>query len=163
MSDKNAPPPLDFDGLPLAVNVQYIKDLSFENPDPIKTFSMQKPPELAFNVDVQGKALGENNFEVDLMLRVEATYEKEKVYLLEIAYAGIFTINAPEAEIKKYLLVDCPRLLFPFARSIVTQIGQDASVGAINLPIIDFYKLAEKELTAGANASADGAEKPTVN
>lgn len=146
---------LQFDGLPLHINVHYIKDLSFENPNPLKTFSLQKSPDVAINVDVQGKSIGDQTYEVELTIRAEATEEKEKIYLLELNYAGIFTIQAQdESEIRKYLLVDCPRLLFPFARALVAHTTHEASVMPINLTNIDFYKLAESQLGEAPKGAA---------
>lgn len=146
---------VEFDGLPLQINVHYIKDLSFENPNPLKTFSLQKSPDVAINVDVQGKSIGDHTYEVELTIRAEATEEKERVYLLELNYAGIFTIQAKEdREIRRYLLVDCPRLLFPFARALVTHTTYEASVMPINLANIDFYKLAEAELAKAPQGAA---------
>lgn len=147
--------PIQFDGLPLQINVHYIKDLSFENPQPLKTFSLQKNPDIAINVDVQGKAVADNTYEVELTIKAEATVEKERVYLLELTYAGIFTIQAKdEAEIRRYLLVDCPRLLFPFARALVSHTTHEASVMPINLANVDFYKLAESQLSAAPQQAA---------
>lgn len=148
----------EFGGAPITVNAQYIKDLSFENPEPLKVFGLKKEPEISFNVNVQGNGVGEKAFEVELTCQVEAKHEDQRVFLIELNYAGIFTIESKdEDEIRWHIMVDCPRLLFPFARAIITHTTQEAGMGPLYLPLVDFSKLVEKEETENAT------EKTTIN
>src|SRR5262245_30752005 len=99
---------------------QYVKDLSFENP--AAGMQLSRPPTIQIAADIQvrrGTELG--NFEVILKLRASANQDDGKpLFLLELAYGSIFLLqNIPEANAEQVLLVECPRLIFPFARRVV--------------------------------------------
>src|SRR5438067_2582388 len=99
----------------LQIISQYIKDLSFENPS--MGVNVQRP-QIEFTVDLQARRLQENGpFEVVLKMRVSAKQEEKPVFLLEIAYGGLFVLErVPEEVLQPMLLIDCPRLVFPFVR-----------------------------------------------
>ncbi|USO01671.1 MAG: protein-export chaperone SecB [Alphaproteobacteria bacterium] len=144
--EKPTAPVTAYDGLPLNINVTYVKDISFENLNPLKTFSMQENPDISINVEVQGRGVAEQTYEVELIVRAEATHKSEKMFIFELTYAGIFTITeTDERALKEMLLIDCPRILFPFARAIIASTTHEASVVPINLAMIDFRKLAESQ------------------
>ncbi len=149
MSETNPPPPAPpQDGQPqlppLVVNLQYIKDLSFEVPGGPETFAtLKSQPQIQIDLDVQARRLPENNtYEVALAVRVEAKAESKPVFITELAYCGIFTLTGiPDASIEPVLLVECPRLLFPFARNIIADITRESGFPPVMLQPIDFLSL----------------------
>ena len=148
---------------PLVVNAQYVKDLSFEVPGAPQIYStLRTPPQVAVNLDVQVKRLTDEQlvFEVTLVARVEATKPAEPaagvvtsgavngsdgpsiVFLAELSYAGIFTLNGiPDNQIEPVLVVEGPRLLFPFARNILADVTRDGGFPPVLLGPIDFLAL----------------------
>ena len=127
----------------LQVNMQYIKDLSFEIPGAPHSFiEMQgKNPEIPIHVDVNVTNVSPNAYEVVLHLKVEALLEGKALFILELAYAGVFTLNLPEEQVHPVLLIECPRLLFPFARNIVADMTRDGGLPPLLLQPLDFVQL----------------------
>lgn len=132
----------------LQVNMQYIKDLSFEIPGAPQSFiEMQgKAPEIPIHVDVTVSNVGGNSFEVVLHLKIEAGLEGKSLFILELAYAGVFTLNLPEEQMHPVLLIECPRLLFPFARNIVADMTRDGGLPPLMLQPLDFAGLYQARL-----------------
>ena len=127
----------------LQVNMQYIKDLSFEIPGAPQSFlEMQgKNPEIPIHVDVNVTNVSPNAYEVVLHLKVEALLDGKALFILELAYAGVFTLNLPEEQMHPVLLIECPRLLFPFARNIVADMTRDGGLPPLLLQPLDFVQL----------------------
>jgi preprotein translocase subunit SecB len=138
-----SPPAPPATGLQIAVNAQYIKDFSFENPNAPQIFApMAKPPEIQMNVNVQTRGLAENNFEVMLTLKLEAKAEGKVAFIAELAYGGVFTVPAmPEEHLKLFLLVEAPRILFPFARTAMTNTIRDGGFPYVMIQPVDFMAL----------------------
>ncbi|WP_159347805.1 protein-export chaperone SecB [Roseomonas harenae] len=130
---------------PLVVNLQYVKDLSFEVPGAPEIYtSMREQPRIDVALDVQARALqqGGNVFEVTLQIRCEAkTTENVTAFIVELAYSGIFTVNVQPDVLEPVLLVECPRLLFPFARNILSDVTRDGGFMPVALTPIDFVAL----------------------
>jgi preprotein translocase subunit SecB len=125
---------------PLTVTAQYLKDISFESPHmPELLPGAGKVPQGLIKVDVNAKRLAEANYEVILSLRVEARHEEKMAYIAELQYAGLFTIGevAPRM-VEPMLLIEAPRLLFPFAREIVANLVQQAGFRSMLIHPIDF-------------------------
>jgi preprotein translocase subunit SecB len=126
---------------PIAVLAQYLKDLSFENPG-APTVTGQSAPQGRVDVDVKARSLGEHGYEVSLVLRAEAMREGTTAFLVEVEYAGIFQLNGVPAEaVEPVLLIECPRILFPFARAIVSTATQDGGYAPLLVNPIDFAQL----------------------
>jgi len=158
---------------PLAVNLQYVKDLSFEVPGaPMIYTTLRSAPRVDINLDVQVRRVqeGQNSFEVTLAIRAEAREAQGngsgespeggvRVFLAELAYAGIFTLTGvPENTVEPVLLVECPRLLFPFARAILADVTRDGGFPPVMLQPIDFVSLWQsRRAQAAAEASVGGA------
>ena len=125
------------------VNLQYIKDFSFENPNAPKIFSKaNKAPKITFDVNVKANPVGNDLFEVSLSISVKAHSEKETLFELELIYCGIFSITKTKEENKqKLLLIEAPRYLFPFVRAIVSDATRDGGFMPLILQPIDFEKL----------------------
>ncbi|MDX1949043.1 MAG: protein-export chaperone SecB [Rickettsiales bacterium] len=128
----------------ISVIVQYVKDISFENPNsPNSLQPSNERPNINVSVDVMAKKLeGENNFEVELKIGVNAKRNEEILFIAEVNYAGIFLLkNIPDNEFQPALLIYCPNLLFPFVRRIVSDLTRDAGFPTLMLDPIDFGKL----------------------
>lgn len=130
----------------VATGGQYIKDLSFENPCAPEIYTI-KPlkPEIKISVDINVKKLQEETFEVELVINATAEHNKKAMFIIELNYAGIFTIKNPvnEQQLQEILFVYCPSLLFPFARRIIADTTKDASMPPLMLDTINFGALYE--------------------
>jgi len=122
---------------------QYIKDLSFENPNAPKSLQHQgKNPSLNINFNVQAQAIGENMYEVALKLEASAKLEESVLYNMELLYAGGFRLqDLPQQAIRPVLFVECPALLFPFARRLVADLTREGGFPPLLLDPIDFAAL----------------------
>jgi preprotein translocase subunit SecB len=151
MSDPNAPSsPFAGNGAPpqppILINVQFIKDLSFEIPGAPEIFAtLRENPRVDLSLDVNARRIqdGENIFEVVLQIRADARVPKDDnpAFIAELIYGGIFTVNVPAEMLEPVLLVECPRLLFPFARNILADVTRDGGFPPIMLTPIDFAAL----------------------
>lgn len=135
---------------PLVVNIQYVKDLSFEVPGAPGIYTMlRSPPRVDINLDVQARRIqeGQDVFEVVLAIRAEATDASEgadnaRVFVAELSYGGVFTLTGiPDESIEPILLVECPRLLFPFARNVLSETTREGGFPPVLLQPIDFVAL----------------------
>lgn len=128
---------------PLMVHGQYIKDLSFENPNPLKSLSAENgAPDINVNFDIKVNDLQNNTYEVALHIKADAKLKTEAVFLIELEYAGVFTLNnVPQDSAHPILMIECPRLLFPSARSIIATISREGGFPALSLHPIDFVQL----------------------
>jgi preprotein translocase subunit SecB len=140
---------------PLVVNIQYVKDLSFEVPGAPQIYSQLKAqPQVSINLDVQARRVqeGQNVYEVAIMIRAEAhdtaapsngqATTPQTVFVAELTYAGVFTLSGlPDNQIEPVLLVECPRILFPFARNILSDVTRDGGFPPVLLQPIDFVAL----------------------
>lgn len=145
----------------LQVLAQYIKDLSFENPQAPASLQMGKPG-LDVSVDVQARPIGVDQFEVILRIRGDASSNPgnnaQKVFVVELVYGGVFMMRGiPQEGIQPILLIECPRILFPFARQVVANITQSGGFPPLLLDPIDFAGLYRAQLQAQAQQGAAGA------
>ncbi|HEY1258176.1 MAG TPA: protein-export chaperone SecB [Stellaceae bacterium] len=138
----------------LSVNVQYVKDFSFENPRaPQSLLQPQAQPEVAINVDVKARNLGPELYEIVLTVNVNARAQSEPVFLVELAYAAVVTIkNAPEPMLRSLILVEAPRIMFPFARAIIANATRDGGFPPLLINPIDFAELLRRQPEAPAAA-----------
>ncbi len=158
---------------PLVVNIQYVKDLSFEVPGAPQIYtSLRGQPQVNINLDVQARRVqeGQSVFEVAIVIRAEAhepsptngqaAATPATVFVAELTYAGVFTLNGlPDNAVEPVLLVECPRILFPFARNILADVTRDGGFPPVLLQPIDFVALwqarrAQAQGTAAAPATA---------
>ncbi len=126
-----------------AVKGQYIKDLSFENPHaPHSLTVVNQKPAIDVNVDLKGDKLQDNFYEMVLKITAKATVENGTLFLVDLSYAGIFElVNIPPERIEPLLWVDCPFVLFPFARRVIADITRDGGFPPLMLDPIDFNAL----------------------
>jgi preprotein translocase subunit SecB len=142
---------------PLVVNGQYVKDLSFEVPGAPAIFAeMQgQNPDIPIHVDINAQKLAENTFEVTLHLKIEARLpDARPVFIVELAYGGIFTVNVAPEHVQAMLLIECPRLLFPFARTIVADMTRDGGFPPLMIQPIDFVQLFRARMEAAEQEAA---------
>lgn len=147
---------------PIAFQIQYVKDFSFENPGAPDIFtSMNQELNFDFNINVESRALKNNHYEVVLNLRVDAKSAGKQVFISELAYAGIFQLGPqiPPEAVRPVLLVECPTLLFPFARAIIANATRDGGFPQLMLPPFNFHALYEQQ-NAGGSAAAPSSPLP---
>jgi preprotein translocase subunit SecB len=150
------------------VLAQFIRDLSFENILAQKGLDTDAPPDIKVKVNLDAKKRKtDNQYEVVIKLSVvssaktEASTDKEnpKLFILEIEYGGIFEITGvPEDQVHPYLMIECPRILFPYLRRIVGDITRDGGFPPLNLEQINFLALYQNEI-ARRQAEAKKATK----
>jgi len=122
---------------------QYIKDLSFENPNVRKMIEGPgEKPALRVEVNVNATKVADKVFESTILFKAEAGSDTGVIYDLELAYAGLFEIqNLPEQALEPFLLINCPSLLFPFLRRIVADLTREGGFPPPLLDPIDFAAL----------------------
>ncbi len=134
----------------LTVNSQYIKDLSFENPNsPESLTNKDGLPQINVDINVFAKPLTKKLYEVTLSINGKATKKDLRVFELELAYAGLFSlpdINLNNDKEKKIMLIEAPQLLFPYARSIVSNVTRDGGFMPLIIQPIDFDLLYESRV-----------------
>jgi preprotein translocase subunit SecB len=135
---------------------QYVKDLSFENPNAPTSLQMQGQPKIEINVNVNARAGGQDMFEVELKIDATARSQDDKLaFQVELLYAGLFRLSgAPQEAIEPFLIVEAPRILFPFARRVIADCVRDGGFPPLMLEPIDFGGLYLQQLEARAGAGA---------
>lgn len=140
----------------MQVLAQYIRDMSFENVLSQKGAQGEVKPELKVEVALDArKRTAEHQYEVVTKFKVDSTNQgtDNKLFLLELDYAGIFHVeNVPEDQLHPFLLIECPRMLFPFVRRIVSDVTRDGGFPPVNLDSVDFLALYRQELARRAAA-----------
>jgi preprotein translocase subunit SecB len=149
--------------LKMQVLAQYIRDMSFENILAQKGITGEVQPNVSIQVNIDAKKRPvEHQYEVIIKSNISSkTKEKdEPMFLLELEYAGIFHIeNIPEDQLHPYLMIECPRMIFPFLRRIVSDVTRDGGFPSLNLETIDFLDLYRNEIQRRVDENA----KATAN
>ena len=134
-----------------SVNVlaQYIRDLSFENILAQKGVSGDVTPDIQIQVklDARKRSIA-NQYETIIKLNIDSKSKdtNDQLFLLEIEYAGVFTVTGvPDEQLHPFLMIECPRMIFPFLRRVVSDLTQDGGFPALNLETIDFMQLYRSE------------------
>jgi preprotein translocase subunit SecB len=146
----------------LNVLAQFVKDFSFENPNApdILAKPPQGQPQINIQVNVGARQLSDNDYEVDLQLEAKAGEGKSLLFTTEITYSGIFRIqNVPADSLQPVVMIECPRLLFPFARQIIADATRNGGYPPLMIDPIDFVTLyrqrAEQQGPTGKSANDD--------
>ncbi len=129
--------------------IQYIKDFSFENPKAPRSLNQQTQagPQMSLTVNVSSNPLGGDDYETVLQLEGKAELGGETLFAFDLSYGGVFRIqNVPEEHIHPVLVIDCARLLFPFARQIVAEAVQNGGFPPFYVPPIDFAQLFQQRV-----------------
>lgn len=150
--------------IPLTIQAQYLKDLSFENPQApghyaeLQAAGAAQGPNVNIEVSTNARALGSDNYEVTLVLRGEAKHDNRTLFLAEVSYAGVFTVSGlSEDQAKPLLLIEAPRHLFPFARAILADATRDGGFPPLMVHPIDFTSLYRQQQAQQAPQPADAA------
>ncbi len=126
---------------------QYIRDLSFENVAAVKNTAQDAKPEITVQVGIDAQKKAGDNYEVVQKVKVEAKAGAEPIFILEMDFAGLFEVsNVPNEQLHPFLLVECPRLVFPYLRRIVGDVTRDGGYPPLNLDNIDYLNLYRQEL-----------------
>jgi preprotein translocase subunit SecB len=153
------PPSIEVDEsmMPIVVLAQYLKDLSFESPNaPESLTTMSGQPDVNISVNVEAKKVGDDDYEVVLILTVTAEENKKTMFIVEVTYAGLFTLNdIPEEALQAIILIEAPRLLFPFARNIVSDATREGGFPPLLIQPVDFVSLYQQHMEA-----QDGEQEP---
>lgn len=134
--------------LPLSIRGQYIKDLSFENPNPIASFTqnLDKQPNISVNIGVQAHNLGDGNFEVVLDIRADAKRENDVLFIAELSYGAIVNVDkVPEDQSAPLVMIGAPHLMFPYARNIISDMTRDGGFPPLLLSPVDFAALFQQQ------------------
>jgi preprotein translocase subunit SecB len=137
------------DQAPLVVKGQYVKDFSFENPNAPDVFMQgDVQPNVDINVHVEARKLPNSDFEVVLSIKVDAKAKDKQVFMCELAYAGVFALGSiiPQDQHQGVLLIECPRLLFPYARAIISDATREGGFPPLTLQPIDFFSLYQHQI-----------------
>ncbi len=152
------PPPPAPEPQQLIFNAQYIKDLSFENPRaPQSLIQQTAQPSVDINVDVKAQNLGPEVFEVILTINATARAQDQPVFLVELAYGAVVTVkNATPEMLAPLILVEAPRIVFPFARAIIANATRDGGFPPLMINPIDFAELLRRQQADAQAAAAPG-------
>jgi preprotein translocase subunit SecB len=142
----------------LSVLVQYMKDFSFENPNAPRSFApQQQAPNISIQVNVNARQIGPTDYEVTLLLEGGAGEGANTLFKFELNYAGVFRIeNVPAEQIQPVVMIEGPRLLFPFARQIVAEAVKGGGFPPLYIDPIDFNALFVQRMATAAAAPAAG-------
>lgn len=146
---------------------QYIKDLSVENPSAPQVYQWQEQPQLDVQFNINVNKVSDEVHEVVLKIDASARSQSGVHFVVDLSYAGLFALkNVPEEALAPFMLVEAPRLLFPFARQIIASSVQDAGFPPLMLDPIDFAGIYQAQLQAtqqqGAGEGGTGNGEPTV-
>jgi len=133
---------------------QYVKDLSFENPNAPAVFQWQGQPQIDVQFNIGSVKVADEAFEVTLKIDVKATAADRTAFQVELVYAGLFGMrNVDESQIQPFLLAEAPRLIFPFARRVLADAVRDGGFPPLMLDPIDFNGLYEQQAMAAQAAA----------
>ena len=140
--DPNQAPPQ------LNVLAQYVKDLSFGNPNaPRSLQQQQQQPKINIQINVNAKPLAEHDFEVELKIEGRAEVASSLLFAFDLLYAGVFRIqNVPQDSLHAVIMIECPRLLFPFARELIATAVRNGGFPPLMIDPVDFVALYRQKL-----------------
>jgi preprotein translocase subunit SecB len=142
----------------LQILTQYIRDLSFENIAAQKGVASDGKPDVKVQVNIDAQKRPQDRYEVALKLKVNSAIAEAPVFILEIDYGGLFLIkNVPDEQLHPLLMIECPRLIFPYLRRIVGDVTRDGGFPALNLDQMDFLALYRAEV---ARRQAEAGKTP---
>ncbi len=124
------------------VLTQYVKDLSFENPNAPAVYQWQGQPQIDVQFNIASATVGDDVHEVTMKIDVKAVAADKVAFQVELAYAGLFALrNIPDEQLQPFLLAEAPRILFPFARRVLADAVRDGGFAPLMLEPIDFGQL----------------------
>ncbi len=147
---------------PIAIHAQYIKDLSFEAPSTPGIFRepQKQSPNISVNVNVEAKQADGGTYEVTINIEAACKFAETTAFLIELSYGGLFTLNVDAQYVRPLLLIECPRLLFPFARQVIANTTANGGFLPLMLAPVDFAGLYQKDAQQ-RGAQAAGTPPPS--
>ncbi len=137
------------------VLAQYTKDLSFENPNAPRSLQPSQQPAINLQINVNSKSLSDTDFEIELTVEGKADAAGTVLFTFELIYAGIFRLNnVPQDAVQAIMMIECPRLLFPYAREIVSSAVRNGGFPPLMIDPVDFVALYRQKLAQGQQAPA---------
>jgi preprotein translocase subunit SecB len=132
----------------LNILAQYVKDLSFESPGaPLSLRPRENAPGISINVNVNANPIAENDFDVVLTLSAKASEGKDVLFNAELIYGGVFRlVGFPQEHLLPLLFIECPRLLFPFARQIIAEATRNGGFPPLMIDPIDFAQMFQQRM-----------------
>lgn len=162
MADENTNPPngaaeetAQMPQIKQRILAQFVRDMSFENVMAQKGINGEVKPEIKVEVSMDARKRGDNQYEVISKLKITSNNAEssDTLFLLELEYVGIFEIEGvPEQQLHPYLMIECPRMTFPFMRRIVSDVTRDGGFPPLNLEQIDFVQLYRQQIAMRAAA-----------
>lgn len=133
----------------IQINAQYIRDLSFEGPAlPGILAEMKAPPAISVDIDTSVSRNGDNLYTVELTIKANASRadDQRTIFICELTYGGLVTLNVPEDHVEPILLVEIPHFLFPYARAIVANTTREAGLPPLQINPVDFAALYRQKI-----------------
>ena len=131
----------------LSVLAQYIKDFSFENPNAPQSLMSGQQPQIGIQINVGANPLSDTDIEVSIKLDGKAENDGNLMFGFELEFAGVFRLqNIPQESLNAFVLIECPRLLFPFAREIVATAVRNGGFPPLLLDPVDFGALYRQKM-----------------
>ncbi len=162
-NDSAGPQPNGADTLPaVGIITQYVKDLSVENPSAPDVYQWPEPPQIDVQFNIAAEPRGTDVHEVTLKLTLTATSDRGTMYIVDLAYCGLVGMrNVPEEQGHAFLYAEAPRLLFPFARSVVASAVRDAGFPPLMVDPVDFNGIYAQQLANRRAEEASGGKPIT--
>ena len=150
------------DNAPMANLIsQYVKDLSFENPNAPHVYQRETPPQIDVQFNIGTTTVGEGVHEVVLKIEARAEHDGQVAFLVDLTYAGLFQLrNLPEEHLQPFLLGEAPRIIFPFARRVLADAVRDGGFAPLLLDPIDFNSMYQQQLEQHQAAQAGAGDTP---
>ena len=140
---------------------QYVKDLSFENPNAPAVYQWQATPKVDVQFNIGVDLVGENVHEVVLKIDISSTTDEGAMFIIDLSYSGLFGVrNVPEGDLQPFFLAEAPRILFPFARRIIADAVRDGGFAPLLLEPIDFHGLFLRQAAQVPTQGESKAEEP---
>lgn len=149
---------------PITIQAQYVKDLSFENPSAPGALSGQnQAPQININLDLDGKQLGERQFEVLLKINAQATANEETMFLAELTYGGVCQVadQVPQEQVGAIAMIEGARQLFPFARAVLATATRDGGFPPLLMNPVNFIAFYQ-QMIARQQAQQQGTAEPAA-
>ena len=144
----------------LVIHSQYIKDMSLEIPFAPQIFAeMNQTPNVHIDISMGNTKLEGNNYEVTLTAKMEADVNDKKLFIVELTYGAVATVNVPEEHFEPIMYIELPRLLFPFVRSIVANSLSAAGLPAMLISPIDFVAMYNAKKAKESEQAAEKKDK----
>ena len=152
----------------MRILAQYMRDLSFENiAAKKKTQGSNVQPDIQVQVSLDAqKREAENQYDVATKFKVTSKNKTDDqvLFLIELDYVGVFHVEGvPQEQLHPFLLIECPRMIFPFARRIISDVTRDGGFPPLNLDTVDFLQLYRQEVQRQAAAQAEAGNTAPVN